>query len=222
MIDKMDRLFQLLLLLLLILSMTGCGSVSYLKDRGHDAADIVTLAAGAGLGAKARIGIFQVVLPYYCGLDLIGLRGGELFFWATKRGKHWEPLSADLWFISIPLKLEYWDYPIAGLEIWIPGKTGEIRGKKYYAESTIPFVVNRMGVEEDQEDYPNVWSHYSAYQTEVAAGCIPSARVGFNTAELLDFLLGWATIDILNDDIGQREIEIVEEIEIEETKVISR
>jgi hypothetical protein len=39
-------------------------------------------------------------------------------------------------------------------------------------------------------------------QIEAAAGLWYTVRLGFNPGELLDFLLGWTTIDILSDDVG--------------------
>jgi len=40
---------------------------------------------------------------------------------------------------------------------------------------------------------------------EVAAGCIGGARVGVNPFEILDFLLGFTTLDIGGDDEGERD-----------------
>ena len=43
-----------------------------------------------------------------------------------------------------------------------------------------------------------------AYLTQVEAvvGLGPSIRLGFNPGELLDFILGWVTLDIFNDDLN--------------------
>lgn len=43
---------------------------------------------------------------------------------------------------------------------------------------------------------------YYYTQLEVAAGLGYTVRLGFNPGELLDFLLGWTTIDIFGDDVG--------------------
>ncbi len=46
-------------------------------------------------------------------------------------------------------------------------------------------------------------SYYT--QLEVAAGALlVGARVGFNPGELLDFLLGWTTLDIYGDDVREQ------------------
>lgn len=43
-------------------------------------------------------------------------------------------------------------------------------------------------------------------QCEVAVGTFfPSIRLGFNPGELLDFILGWTTIDIFRDDLEKDE-----------------
>ncbi len=42
-------------------------------------------------------------------------------------------------------------------------------------------------------------------QIEVVAGLLGTLRLGFNPGELLDFILGWTTVDIFNDDRETRE-----------------
>ena len=44
--------------------------------------------------------------------------------------------------------------------------------------------------------------HYYT-QVEAAAGLllIPSVRLGLNPGELIDFVLGWTTLDIFQDDL---------------------
>ena len=44
-------------------------------------------------------------------------------------------------------------------------------------------------------------SYYN--QIEAVIGVGPSLRLGFNPGELLDFILGWTTIDIYKDDLEQ-------------------
>jgi len=43
---------------------------------------------------------------------------------------------------------------------------------------------------------------YRLTQIEAMAGCGHTLRLGFNPGELLDFVLGWAAIDIYDDDVG--------------------
>ena len=40
----------------------------------------------------------------------------------------------------------------------------------------------------------------SLTQCELAAGLGPTVRLGFNPGELVDFILGWTTLDIYGDD----------------------
>jgi hypothetical protein len=42
-------------------------------------------------------------------------------------------------------------------------------------------------------------------QIDVVIALGPSIRLGFNPGELLDFILGWTTMDIYSDDIGKIE-----------------
>ena len=39
-------------------------------------------------------------------------------------------------------------------------------------------------------------------QIEVTAALLVSVRVGVNAGELLDFILGWTTLDLFGDDIA--------------------
>jgi hypothetical protein len=57
---------------------SGCAT-PYLVDRRRDAADIVTVTAGMGGGAKARVGPVQV--GFWGCHDIVGLRGGTVGFW---------------------------------------------------------------------------------------------------------------------------------------------
>ena len=45
---------------------------------------------------------------------------------------------------------------------------------------------------------------YYYAQMEAVIGLGPSIRLGFNPGEVLDFVLGWFTIDIFNDDLEWR------------------
>ncbi|MCX7009267.1 MAG: hypothetical protein NTY53_18815, partial [Kiritimatiellaeota bacterium] len=45
----------------------------------------------------------------------------------------------------------------------------------------------------------------NSYQVEAAVGGGLVFRLGFNVGELLDFILGWTTIDIFGDDLESRE-----------------
>jgi hypothetical protein len=54
------------------------------------------------------------------------------------------------------------------------------------------------------KDHPLLHPFYT--QIEVAGGFIATLRVGFNPGELLDFIVGWTTIDLFGDDLGMRRL----------------
>jgi hypothetical protein len=168
---------QLILSLAVIATLTGC-STTYMVDRRRDAADILTLGVGLGLGAKVRVGPLQTGLLFES--DMAALRGGE--FVNYKEGAYNE------------------EFLFTGMEIFAPeefkppypqrGKTF----KAYGGLSWIPFVhlVN-------EETEMHCYSYYT--QIELVGALYGSVRVGVNPGELVDFVLGWTTIDIFNDDV---------------------
>ncbi len=52
-----------------------------------------------------------------------------------------------------------------------------------------------------REPKPHGYSKSYLFQIELYAGIYYGVRIGFNIAELLDFILGFATIDIFDDDV---------------------
>ncbi|MDT8390564.1 MAG: hypothetical protein RRC34_08670 [Lentisphaeria bacterium] len=65
------------------------------------------------------------------------------------------------------------------------------RGKSFSAKAPLPF----LGLTRQPEYYT---------QIEVVVGVLGSIRLGFNPGELLDFILGWTTLDIYGDELGKR------------------
>ena len=151
-----------------------------MKDRGRDAADIFTATFGGGYGAKARVGPLAGGL--FLGQDKYGLRGGKMNTFAES---DFAPagLDATCTFLSVDsLEFEHQD-----------------RRNKSYTAFFGPFGLFCMS--EPPPEY-----YYT--QIEVAAGVVGSARLGLNPGEFADFVLGWTTLDIYNDDLGKkREIE---------------
>ncbi len=179
----------------------GCTSPSYFGDRVRDAADIFTATVGFGAGAKARVGSVQVGALY--NIDMHGLRGGQ---WGETIWYETHTLDATLPF---PVhtqryrpKLYPWDYPsnCFGQERWqAVGDSPKhvwVRRKSYEAVSPIPFV-----------SLANSAAYYAQIDLVVAA--LGSLRLGFNPGELLDFVLGWTTLDIFSDDMEGSNIEPV-------------
>lgn len=172
----------------------GCASPGYFGHRARDAADIFTATVGLGAGIKGRVGPLQVGALY--NIDMHGLRGGqwgETIWYETHtrdmavpfpvRTAHFEP------------KLYPWDYPgwCFGHERWqavaASPKHTFARRKAYEAVSPVPFV-----------SLANSPAYYTQLEVVLAAG--GSLRLGFNPGELLDFLLGWTTLDIFGDDVA--------------------
>lgn len=170
---------------------TGCTSTrGYFADRGRDAADIFTATVGVGLGAKVRAG------PIHAGLftnaEGVGLRGGRLF-------SEW--FSYAPYACEVDLTLYCFDCLGAYHD---PG-----RYKSYTAGSENPLIFSPFYAplndshSESIKTAPGLHPYYT--QIEVAAGCIASIRLGFNPGELLDFMLGWTSFDIFNDDLEWKE-----------------
>jgi hypothetical protein len=77
-----------------------------------------------------------------------------------------------------------------------PAPEGRDRGKQFHlAETEVPFVM-----------IPSEGSRLAFFtQFEVSLGLLLGARFGLNPVELLDFLLGWTTLDFFGDDLGPAE-----------------
>jgi hypothetical protein len=191
----MMRVTQMACVLALAALLTGCRT-AYMQDRKHDAADIVTVTVGSGAGVTARVGPVHAGL--YSGDDRYGLRCGE-FMWPKREGV--QSCTTDP-LILLP------NFGGGPTLFWFDAFEGEagsrLRGKEYSAEGICPFIsLPRL----DSLDR-GIGRRYAAYyltQCEVAAGLWRTARLGVNPGELLDFLLGWTTLDIFGDDIGVRE-----------------
>lgn len=217
---QVPRGVTLALLLAATLLASGCtglrygsaGVKRYFVDRGHDAADIFTLTAGAGVGAKVRVGPLHSGLGFF--RDAWGLRGGHL-------GGMWKgtydcvlpipPLGG-----TTPI-MESWGWfaifvSCADFEqLVVPAPASE-RGKTFFAGNMLPLVLPVLGIamnlrqadylEESPRAYRERWYYYTQIEAVVGAG--GSLRAGFNPGELADFVLGWFGIDIYDDDRGPR------------------
>ena len=195
----MKSIGPFVVVLMVAIGMVGCASFRpYLVDRGRDAADVFTITVGYGAGAKARVG--PVHLGLLGNVDKAGLRGGQVF--AGGQG---------IYDFLLPLPLPYEQSFVSGWEAWDPDGTGPERGKDFFTCSRIPLCIaynaalshegneiNDMGTRLGKPS----WPYFS--QVELVAGLGLTARLGFNPGEFLDFILGWTTIDIFNDDVQPR------------------
>lgn len=194
----MRRIIEATLLVFLASLVNGCRT-PYMIDRARDAKDIFTATVGRGGGAFARVGPVHAGLYY--GYDLYGLRGGELL---RPQELHEESETFDP-LIAFPNlgggPWLYWEDTFGFYEQDSP------RGKHYYAEGICPFIslpgMGPMHRESARLLGSPVRCHPIHYltQCEVAAGLWGTVRIGFNPGELLDFILGWTTVDIFDDDI---------------------
>ena len=192
-----------------VTGVTGCASTrAYFVDRGRDAADIFTVSAVEGFGVKARVGPAQIGLLLVH--DLAGLKGGELFF---NPDLHLMPDKLRLVDIDLLLLNRFITHdgtPCYALEAFVPYNTDCSRDKQYLAMGRFPFY-QEMGKSPyitgrcSPGDGPprNI---YHTTQIEAVAALGLGIRLGFNPAELLDFILGWTTLDIVNDDLEARKL----------------
>lgn len=180
---NVKRVVQSLLTLAFVASLTGC-STSYTTNRCRDAADIVTIGIGRGVGAKARIGSLEAGLLSEEGM--VALRGGAA-------GGNRDGKTEDIQLLLFGFEgfgQETIGYPTPEPEY----NVFDERGKSFKAGSynVIPFWSTLA---------EGVRAPYYYTQIELVAALLGSVRVGVNPGELVDFVLGWTTIDIYNDDV---------------------
>ncbi len=170
---------------------SGCASTrAYVSDRGHDAADILTLTVGHGLGgAKVQAG--PIAIGAYQNMDWMGLRGGEAFAFPDSHHAGW-----DAWFPFPVIPLDWGN--MAGVEMWDGGMRSFERGKNIGYLSPYPFWIGGLAERGWRSPYP--------YQIDAAVGLGITIRAGVNPAEFVDFLLGWIGFDIFNDDLASRRL----------------
>ena len=191
----MKKTIQLLLFLGLAVLSTGCAS-PYMVDRGRDAADIFTIAVGVGVGAKGRAG--PATVGVCASIDVVGIRNGILL----------DPLDSnvDLQSTIVPLppcvadRPPYLCFGFEALQVRCPALSEQPLGMLAYSE--FPFITTSLYSGEDDAPQSARWKYWT--QVDVVAALGPSVRLGFNSGELLDFILGWTTIDIYNDDLEKR------------------
>jgi len=163
-----------LLLVLLLAGLDGCaGARAYFADRGRDFGDMLTLTVGTGAGFKARVGPLNTSLFFSRG-DLLGIRNGS---------------------VSCPSLADSGTSQAA--EFFVVGSErtplGEQRGKSFFAVNAFLFEVPEL-----KEPYPIEFFT----QIEAALGLGFFIRLGVNPGEILDFILGWTTLDMFGDDVG--------------------
>jgi hypothetical protein len=185
----MKKQTHILAILCVATFLSGCAT-PYMVDRGRDAADIFTATVGSGAEIKARFGPMQVALG---GTHADrGLRGGVVADFA--RGLH-----GDEHFAVSDGAFLVW-----GAETFDPLAVPRVheRDKNYGAFGLLCFAFLPNAGPQENDIIPARLHYYS--QIEVVIGVVKTLRLGFNPGELLDFILGWTTIDIFGDDIESR------------------
>lgn len=183
--------------LLLTLAVTGCSSLSgYFVDRGRDAADVLTISAGIGAIGQIRLGPLPVGILDMS--DAIGLRYGETFCRAPNCDK---PDEHDVTLATVPAA------PIAlfgaigggwdGVSMIWTGYFERLDSYRMY-ENNFPLSATQRLRKKGTE----LLSAPNCFQVEGVIGLGVTLRVGVNAGELLDFVLGWSTLDIFKDDVG--------------------
>ena len=179
----------------------GCvSSKGYFGDRARDAADILTVTTGPGYGVDARFGPMSVGVAHTH--DQLGLMCGEVFSrkYAELGPEHlvWLALFMD---DMVPLPFTAGHRTMeTNRQDEHAFRTTEQRHKAYEMGSFlfIPFFTYPTG---EGAGYAKL---YAATQIEASIGLGWAARIGFNPVEFLDFLLGWTTIDIFDDDLWHK------------------
>ena len=171
---------------------SGCASTGYMGDRVRDAGDVFSAAVGVGAGAKVRVGPVQTGLLF--DFPKAGLRGGQF---TRTYGKNDEFFASnhDIQMVCFGVEGCWNDSDVRNKNFqagtgpgWPPAPSPDSDGF-----SSIPFF---------HLHHKQTRSNYSYYtQMEIVAAMGGSLRLGFNPGELLDFLLGWTTLDIYSDDL---------------------
>jgi len=158
----------------------------------RDGADVFTASIGKGIGAQARIG------PVHAGLvavgDQTGLRGGKVYPLCASRG----PSVIDSGAFGGDYCLGVYGFEYFGMT---SGRSAGSRRKEFQTMfCCVPTDESFKGGKSTLN--PAYWS-----EVEVVVAVGLSLRLGFNPGELLDFILGWTTIDIYGDDLEAKKQE---------------
>jgi hypothetical protein len=181
---------------LLFILCSGCASTGYLGNRMRDAGDIFTATVGKFGIAKVRMGPLRTGV--FAGEDIAGLRAGEIFFPSDVHDNREET------FDSCVLDASEEIFEPGGLQI--AKERGKLfRTDKYptdkYPFNVLYFPFFNIPVKNPEITLPQKIPYYT--QIEVAAGIYRGIRLGINPGEILDFILGWTTIDIFDDDLKE-------------------
>jgi hypothetical protein len=164
---------------------TGCATQGYLLDRARDGMDVLTVTTGVGAAGQVRVGPLPLGFAQCC--DMVGLRGGQLIHRTSVP--------------EIPEEINT-TAPLVGLFLLT-----------CMAEDPRPEVLSLIECEDGFSPDPLQELRHKAdeglcvpamYQLEALFGLGGTLRLGINAGEFVDFLLGWTSIDIFDDDLERR------------------
>lgn len=198
----MKTLIETIVAFVLMVSLTGCTSTkAYFSDRGRDAIDILSIGTGAGLGVGAQAGPVHAGALWYvekacmrtafCTPEnsyhgIIGQWFDAPWIWKSHRIGY----DKDQWQYLVFKCMEY--DPVS----W--------EREKSISAATVFFPVPFLIAPDDYRKGSYPVQFYTQIDIAVALGF--GGRVGFNPGELLDFILGWTTIDIYGDDLEVKKL----------------
>ena len=194
----MRKHLQLILLSCLALGVSGCASTgTYFANRGRDAVDIFTLTVDRGLGVAAQAGPLSTGVGFIG--DGVGLNCGGV-------GKFTD--CGDIHFLVLG-----WN------EFKSPKGSGRNKTRGHLQFLCIKSTSasfsgsHRVNPFKDLlvDLFPGTWiEDPGVTQFELSAALGIGPRAGFNLMELIDFIVGWSTLDVLGDDKApaKKEIEI--------------
>ncbi len=156
------------------LLLTGCAS--YWRDRGRDAGDMVGVSAGPGIGVTAQAGPAAAGLGMHLGVD--GWEDGAV---VTDQSSD---VPGSFVGSAIILTRKY------------GGEYAADRDKAYWVDTLGVFPI---GPATGARMAPSYFT-----KVEASVGLLVSVKVSVNPGEMLDFLLGFAGLDLYGDDVGAR------------------
>lgn len=189
---------QIVCSVVVIAIMTGCASTkTYFADRGRDALDIFTLTAEQGVGVTVHAG------PVSTGLGIMGptagLDGGTLVSFKDQAESELQLLVFGFDAFKSPNATRYKER--GGCQfLCIQDPTAPL-SFSFGSHDVNPFKSLPLDL------YPPTWvEHPGITQFEVSLAAGVGIRVGFNVMELVDFVCGWTTLDILGDDSYRKKL----------------
>lgn len=176
----------------------------YIRNRVRDAADIFTAEASTrSYGFSARIGPVKAGVSYkdpkgYSG----GLRGGAIGAYHTAEFTAMifgaDYFRSDRIPVIEPEENEE-NKEAAAESIQPEVSILRLREKEFQARSPIGTPIS-LSEKKSVLKEPGWISGYYYTQIEITAGLFLGIKIGINAGELLDFVLGWFTVDIFHDD----------------------